>query len=155
MARALAARLGLPVIHLDRLYHDPERRFVQNRLEWRAYVLEELLPKDEWVMDGHYSSTLAQRLSAAEAVVYLSYPTRTAFAGILKRRFQRQPDRQDMPEGWRERVSVSLLWSVLTFRIREARKLDRLLISECANATIVRLRAREEADRLVASIGDD
>ena len=54
-------------------------------------------------------------VAAADTVIYLDYPARLAMAGMLRRRFQPTQDREDMPEGWRERVS----WS--GFRIAAAR----------------------------------
>ena len=55
-ATRLGARLGLPVIHLDRVYWQPG--WVETpKDEWLRKV-EEMCAADAWVMDGNYSGTL-------------------------------------------------------------------------------------------------
>ena len=49
-SRALAARTGLPLIHLDTEFWQPDWK-ITPREEWRAKVAE-LITREAWIMDG-------------------------------------------------------------------------------------------------------
>ena len=66
-ARALAARTGLPVIHLDVHYWKPGWVRPSDD-EWRERQCA-LLAGEAWIIDGNYNETLALRLERAETVV--------------------------------------------------------------------------------------
>jgi adenylate kinase family enzyme len=71
-ARALAARTGLPVIHLDVHYWKPG--WVRpSQDEWRERQCA-LIAGEAWIIDGNYNETLALRLDRAETVVLLDTP---------------------------------------------------------------------------------
>lgn len=83
LARVLAAKLGLPVIHLDAEYWrpgwvDPAKD------EWTAQVAL-LAAREAWVMDGNYSGTWDVRLPRAHAVVWLDLPRPIYLARALLR----------------------------------------------------------------------
>ena len=62
-ARALAARTGLPLIHLDVHYWKPGWVRPSDD-EWR-YRQRALLAGEAWIIDGNYNETLALRLERA------------------------------------------------------------------------------------------
>jgi len=71
-SRSLAAKTGLPVIHLDLQFWKrgwvapPER-------EWREKQ-GGLLAGDAWIADGNYHETLELRIERAATVVFLDTP---------------------------------------------------------------------------------
>ncbi|NIX77469.1 AAA family ATPase [Microvirga terricola] len=69
LARRLAQRLGLPLIHLDREYFGPGWT-MPPRDEWREKV-KGLAARPEWVMDGNYASTFDLRVPRATVVIWL------------------------------------------------------------------------------------
>ncbi len=71
-ARELAARTGLPVIHLDVHYWKPGWVRPSDD-EWRDRQ-RELLAGKAWITEGNYNETLALRLERAETVVFLDTP---------------------------------------------------------------------------------
>ena len=152
IAAELGARLGLPVVHLDRLFHDPAHGYADDRPRWRRHVVEELVTQPRWVMDGHYASTLAQRIAAADLVVHLDHPTRTALRGVVARRWGRGQNRPDVPEGWRERVSWELLVSVLRFRSTERARIAELVAAAPHPPVVVRLGSRAEVRRWLQGV---
>lgn len=103
-AAKLATLVGLPVMHLDRRYHNSESRYYDDKPAWRRYVAEELVHRDSWVMDGHYPATLAVRMQAADTVVFLDYPTRVSLARAVHRRLGPTDVRPDMPPDWKEHL---------------------------------------------------
>ena len=71
-ARALSAKTGLPLVHLDSHYWKPGWVRPSDD-EWRERQ-RTLLASDAWIIDGNYNETLPLRLERAETVVYLDTP---------------------------------------------------------------------------------
>ncbi len=95
LSRALAKRLGLPLFHLDLLYHKPDRTTVSH--EEFDTALCKILAGERWIIDGNYGRTMETRLSACDTVLLLDYPTELCLAGIYQRIGKPRPD---MP--WQE-----------------------------------------------------
>ena len=93
-SRALAARTGLPLIHLDLHYWKPG--WVKpSEHEWREKQ-RSLLAGDAWIADGNYLETLALRLERADTVVLLDTPWWICAGRAFMRGF-RKPG--ELPEG--------------------------------------------------------
>lgn len=68
-AKRLSKILNIEVIHLDALYWNPG--WVETpELEWRK-IVEGLIVRDSWIMDGNYSGTLDLRIKACDTVIIL------------------------------------------------------------------------------------
>ncbi len=81
LAAAVARKLGLPVVHLDQLYHLPGTDW-QPRPAVEFVALHDAAIVDEsWVMDGNYSLCLPQRLRRATGVILLDI---SATASLLR-----------------------------------------------------------------------
>ena len=68
----LAARTGLPVIHLDLCFWKPGW-VAPSEAEWRERQ-RGVLADDAWIADGNYQETLDLRLERADTVVFLDLP---------------------------------------------------------------------------------
>ena len=69
---ALAAKTGLPVIHLDLHFWKPGW-VAPSETEWRDKQ-RGVLGGDAWIADGNYHETLDLRLERADTVVFLDMP---------------------------------------------------------------------------------
>jgi adenylate kinase family enzyme len=94
-SRSLAAKTGLPVIHLDLHFWKPGWVAPSER-EWREKQ-GGLLASDAWIADGNYDETLDLRLQRADTVVFLDTPWWVC-AGRTLLRGLRKPI-GEMPEG--------------------------------------------------------
>lgn len=103
-AARLAERTGLPLIHLDAVYWRPG--WVKTPKDEWARMVDGLLARDRWVMDGNYAGTLDRRLAACDTVVFLDLPRAFCLWRAVKRRiaYRRQP-RPDMTPGCSERLT--------------------------------------------------
>ena len=97
-SRALSAKTGLPVIHLDVHYWKPGWAKPSDD-EWRAEQ-RILLEPDTWIVDGNYHETLALRLERADTVVYLDTPWPVCVGRALMRGLRKRIG--EMPEGCSE-----------------------------------------------------
>ncbi len=79
ISRAIASRLGLPLIHLDAEYYDPEWHPLEPELF--AARQRQLVSGTQWVIEGNYAATLGIRLHAADTLVILNLPARTCILG--------------------------------------------------------------------------
>ena len=93
-ALALAAKTGLPVIHLDLQFWKPGW-VAPSETEWRERQCA-VLAGDAWIADGNYPETLDLRLERADSVVLLDLPWWRCSGRALLRGF-RMPG--ELPEG--------------------------------------------------------
>jgi adenylate kinase family enzyme len=126
LARALAMRTGLPLHNLDRMHWLPgwiERDRAEGLAELRGVLVQ-----DRWIIDGNYGSSLPERLTRADTVVWLDYPTHLCLARVFKRWWQYQGQtRPDMTEGCPENLNLEFLHYVLVFRMNwQVRNADAL-----------------------------
>ncbi len=91
---ALAAKTGLPLIHLDLAFWKPGWT-APTEAEWREEQ-RGVLAGDAWIADGNYHETLDLRLELADSIVVLDLPWWQCSARALRRGF-RMPG--ELPEG--------------------------------------------------------
>jgi adenylate kinase family enzyme len=116
LARQLGARLGLPVIHLDREYWGENWQATLDH-EWAAKMAQ-LVQGERWIIDGNYGSTMELRLEAADAVIFMDVNTMTSFYRVLKRwaTYRGPESRPDMGDGCPERIDLGFLkWVLWTY----------------------------------------
>ena len=83
---ALAAKTGLPLIHLDLAFWKPGWT-APTEDEWRQKQ-REVLAGDAWIADGNYHETLDLRLERADTVLFLDLPWWRCSARALRRGFK-------------------------------------------------------------------
>ena len=71
-SRALAAKTGLPVVHLD-LYFWKPGWVAPSEAEWRVKQYG-LLAREAWIADGNYHQTLDLRLARADPSCFSTCP---------------------------------------------------------------------------------
>lgn len=139
LARQLSLSTGLPVVHLDQHWHNhglwPDE-LVTKKSQWRDHV-SKLTKEDTWIMDGNYTSTLDIRIPAADLVILLDYPRRIALFRTLKRRVKyHKTKRPDMPNTWREKLSVHLVVKIWQFKKSRRPRIMELLKNKKAGQVV-------------------
>ena len=147
-ARRLSEILGIDVVHLDALYWKPG--WVEPSKEEWAETVRGVLKRDAWIMDGNYSGTLAERIDACDAVIFLDVPRTTCLWRVIQRSaMYRNATRPDMAEGCVERLSFEFFAWIWNYPKRSRPKVVKLLDSERAKEKAVRLRTSSEVDRFL------
>lgn len=139
-ARALAARTGLPLIHLDSVWWRADGSHISRDEFDRA--LAELLAGEKWIMDGDYSRTYEVRLRAADTVIFLDYPEDVCMAGIVGRVGEERPD---MP--WTESALDPELVAMVKNYARDNRPVLLDLLRRYADRQVLVFTDRTRADR--------
>ena len=130
LAVQLARKTSLPVIHLDKYWHDQSlwsKDLPQKKQQWRKYI-HKLVKQEDWIMDGNYTSTLDIRIPDADFVIFLDYPRRIALLRTIKRRAKyRKVQRPGMPDGWQEKFNLGLLKKIWSFNESHKPRIEALL----------------------------
>ncbi len=144
-SKKLAAITGLPLYHLDMLWHKPDHTNI-TREEFDS-TLSEWLKEERFVIDGNYNRTLDMRLKACDTVFLLDFPTEVCLAGIAARRGK---PRSDMPWVEEEPDEEFIRW-VRDFHKDVLPKIYARL-SEYPQVKQYIFRSREEADGYIKTL---
>ena len=91
-ARRLRDETGLPLYHLDMIWHRPDKTNI-GREEFDLR-LSEIFEKDEWIIDVNYDRTLEMRFERCDTVFLFDLPTEVCLRGAESRIGKK---REDMP----------------------------------------------------------
>ena len=146
-AKGLRDVTGLPLYHLDLLYHKPDRTTV-SREEFDAN-LQDILAGDRWIIDGNYDRTIEMRLKRCDAVFLLDFPLEICLSGIEARV---GAEREDMP--WLEtEVDGEFKQFVLDFPRKSLPRVYGLIERYRKGKTVVIFKSREKADAYLRQMG--
>ncbi len=142
-ARALAEKAKLPLIHLDALYWSGGWTPTPNE-KWDR-VIEGLIARDEWVMDGNYGRTLPTRLAACDTVFFLDLPRYVCVWRVFRRWIvYRGRSRPDLAEGCPESLTWELVCWIWTYPRRRRPDILRRLSELSEGTRVTVLRSTEE-----------
>jgi len=149
LARRLADRTGIPVIHLDSYFWRPGWEATPPD-QWKATV-QDLLARDAWIMDGNYGGTLESRLLACDTVVFLDLPRLVCLRRVLIRRLgSLRRDRPELPAGCPERLSWEFLVWIWTYPVRRRGAILRRLAELGKEKRVIILRSPAEVEAFLA-----
>lgn len=141
-ARALGAKLDLPVVHLDALYWQPGWRPTDAE-EWKRRV-SEVAEAPEWIMDGNYGGTFDVRMPKADMIVFLDTPAWLCTARVIRRWWRfRGRSRPSMPDGCPERVTAEFLHWIWSYGRRRRPEVMQRLKAQRGDKIVVVLRPGE------------
>lgn len=150
LATKLAEKLGLPLVHLDRLYWQDGWQTVPKEEFLRR--LNAAVAEPRWIIDGNYGSTIPLRLARCDAVIFLDFPRMTSVAGVLKRVITNHgKSRPDMGGNCPERFDFRFLKFAWGFN-RENREKYHAMLAEAEHAEVVILRNRREVDAFLRRV---
>lgn len=134
---------GLPLYHLDLIWHKPDRSTL-TRAEFDRR-LQEILGKDQWIIDGNYRRTLKDRLKACDTVFLFDLPVEICLKGAESRIGK---VRQDLP--WVEtEFDEEFRQSILNFSRDVLPEIDADLKEFGQGKSIHIFHSREEAEEFL------
>lgn len=150
LARALKEKLGLPVVHLDQLWHKAGWEHI-TREEFDAR-LSMALNMDRWIIDGNYSRTIPQRLTRCDTIIYLDFNRWECLLGMCQRVLENYGKvRTDMADGCPERFDWEFVKFIWNFN-RNNRVRNYTYLAQARHAEHIVLKSRKEVRRFLAQI---
>jgi adenylate kinase family enzyme len=158
LGRDLAARLAVPYVELDAIFHQenwtplPEEQFRRR--------VSAIASGDGWVIDGNYSAVLRQVWERADTVVWLDPPRRSVMCRIIWRTIRRAAGRVELWNGNRERwrnlftcdeQESVIAWAWRHYPIYKERYAAAARDPACAHLTFTRVATRADLIQLLAS----
>ena len=148
-SRKLSEKIGLPLCHLDMLFWNSDRTDVGREVFLQR--LSEVLKGNEWIIDGNYSYSMEMRLAVCDTVFFFDLPTEKCLEGVCERRGKPRPD---LP--WNEAdypPDEEFIEFIKAFpEKRKPEILERL--GKFPSVRVVTVKSREEADEILAGIGE-
>ena len=142
----LAKRTGIPLFHLDAIWHKPDRTHI-TREEFDA-LMPEILAGDSWIIDGNYSRTVEGRIIAADTVILFDLPTEVCLEGATARL---GVQRYDMP--WIDtELDPRLKSEIEEFSKKNLPFIYELIEKHKDGKKIVIFKSREDAERLILAL---
>ena len=83
-SRELHDKTKISLYHLDMLFWNADKTTVEKSVFLER--LNELLDKDEWILDGNFNSTMELRMSRCDTVIFLDFPPDICLEGVRARR---------------------------------------------------------------------
>ncbi|MBA3524374.1 MAG: adenylate kinase, partial [Geodermatophilaceae bacterium] len=158
-ARVLAARLDVPHIEIDAIFHQPG----WTRLPDEQFVarVTAATAGDAWVVDGNYSRVRDIVWGRADTVVVLDLPRRRVMAQLLARTLSRAATRRELWNGnreqWRNLVGRDpehniLLLSWTRYPVNRQRWRAAAVDPRWSHLTWLRARSRREVRDLLDAV---
>jgi len=137
---------GLPLYHLDAIWHKPDKTHISR--EDFDKSISEIFNTSEWIIDGNYSRTIEMRLRQCDTVFLFDLPTEVCIKGATERLGK---DRYDLP--WIEKeLSSSFRQSIEEFPRNSLPRIYELIEKYNNGKQVIVFRSREEADDFIKSV---
>jgi adenylate kinase family enzyme len=145
LAVKLGESLGIPAVHLDRLFWKPGWvETPRDEMDGRA---AEAASGERWIIDGNYTNAAFDlRLARADSIVFLDFGRRLCLYRVVKRRVQnRGKTRRDMGEGCPEKIDCDFLKWIWNFPKRQRKNILEKIYN--SGKAVYHVKTRKEALR--------
>ena len=143
-SKELSDKTGLPLFHLDAIWHKPDRTHV-TREEFDAR-LSEIFALDSWIIDGNYQRTIERRLMECDTVVLFDMPVDICLDGAISRLSKK---RCDMP--WIDtELDPSFEAEIRNFKDKNLPDIYELIEKYKDEKAVVVFKSREEVNEFLS-----
>ncbi len=150
-ARKMAAKTKLLPIHLDFFYHQSDFDYFNNEKAW-AKKVNLLIKPNTWIIEGNYNTTIDAQLKRADTIFYFDFPRHKSIYGVVKRRIQHMnKKRQEMPDGWNEKIKIEFLIYLITSR-RKVREQTLEVIKKHDDKTVIVFKSRIQTEKYLQKL---
>jgi adenylate kinase family enzyme len=151
-ARQLGEILNIEAIHLDRYFWQP--KWKEKPEELRRQIMQKLVAKDQWIIEGSYLDTSYIRLRAADTIIFLDIPNWLCLWRVINRYFKyHRESRPDLPEGCPEKLRLHYLLKILSFPFFKRKELYRWLIKFEHEKRVYTFHSNRDIERFLHGVG--
>ena len=135
---------GLPLYHLDAVWHKPDKTHIP-REEFDQRITE-IFATPEWIIDGNYGRTIEMRLKECDTVFLFDLPTEVCLQGATERLGK---GRYDLP--WLEtEPDPEFMRFIEEFPQTTLPKIYELIEKYKSEKQVVIFKSREETDEYIS-----
>lgn len=145
-SKRLAERCGLPLFHLDAIWHKPDKTHISR--EEFDLRFGEIIKLPEWIIDGNFSRTMERRLAVADGVFLFDLPADVCLEGARARLGERRDDVPFVDT----KLDPAFEQEILDFPKKNLPKIYELLEKYGEGREIVIFKSRKEADEFISGI---
>jgi adenylate kinase family enzyme len=151
-ARRLSAITNIPVVSIDALFWQPG--WVEPDREEFRQRLTEAARQPRWIMDGNYTSHVAElRRDVSDAVIWFDLPRSSCLLGVFKRIAGSYGQvRPEMAEGCPEKIDFEFFRYVWTFQEQQRPRLVKYFEGLRPDQSLVCFTHRSQADRYLENL---
>lgn len=147
LAAALSKKLALPLLHLDQVAHIPYTNWERRPDEEFQAIHDAFIERDEWIVEGNYSSFMPQRFKRADTVIFNQFNRFGCLYRFLKRSFQKDEQRAGGLEGAKNQIGDMVSW--ILWKAPKKRSIYYQLIAENPHLDVVYIRHFKDMNRLL------
>ena len=149
----LAEHTNIPLIHLDEYYWKPGWEATKKE-EWQK-IVQQLIKKPSWIMDGNYGGSLSIRFPAADTIIFFDRSRYLCLWRILKRWWRyKGKSRPSVTEGCPERLTFEFLHYIFFYpNTRKPAILDQLKSMENTHKIYI-FRSEKDINRFLANLSN-
>ncbi|MEG2084723.1 MAG: hypothetical protein RRY78_04115 [Clostridia bacterium] len=137
-SKEISSILSIQCYHLDNLFWKPNWEETPNKQF--AKIIDNLVNKSEWIIDGNYARTMKVRFAKADIVFFLDMPTQLCLESEKARRGIK---RSDFPDYLEEKEDTEFLDWIKNFKNNDRNKIV-ALIKKYPNVKVVTFTSREQ-----------
>lgn len=137
---------GLPLYHLDAIWHKPDKTHISRENFDKS--ISEIFNTSEWIIDGNYNRTIEMRIMQCDTVFLFDLPTEVCIQGASDRLGK---ERYDLP--WIEKeLTPSFKQSIEEFPHNSLPRIYELIEKYKKDKQVVVFKSREDAENFLESI---
>ena len=149
LARALGARTGLPVVHIDMIHRQPGWK--ERSREEKTRLCREVEARESWIFEGGHSTTWNERAARADLLVWLDRSVGLRLWRVLGRTWRHYGrTRPDLPDGCPEQLRTLPEFIRFIWRTRRSARDRMARLAGAATCELVHLRSGREVSAFLS-----
>lgn len=151
LARKLSDKMDVPVFHLDALlWHD---NWEMSSKDEQRHIINNVLDKDQWIIDGNYSATLDMRVAKADTIIFIDRSRVMCLYNVLKRYIHyKGRSRPDMHDNCPEKIDFEFVRWIWTFNKKRKPAIIKILAAVQNTKNVVILKNNRQINYFLKSI---
>ena len=150
LADILSDMFELPVYHLDAFQFESDWK--PRPKDVRDAKILETVAKNEWIIEGVYTSTLEARLQAADLIIFLDFKTIDLVKGVvqryLKAKVSKEKEKSEIP-GCKENIDKEFIKYIFSFNKKKREQIYEIM-NRNPDKKVVILNNRDSVDKYVS-----
>lgn len=152
LAKKLEFILKINVYHLDRIFWQRDWKRIAE--EDRIDILQNIVQRKKWIIEGKYLKSSELRLNAADTIIFLDISPLVCLRQVIKRHYLYNGNRRDLAMECSDVLNVKIIAKVLFFALIR-RRMIRQKLGRYKDRQVIILHSTGDIDSFVAQVYDE